>query len=55
MNIDSVQIECFLSAAKHLNFSKAAAFLYISQPVLSRRISKLYQRPGIRTVRKPYI
>ena len=48
MNIDSVQIECFLSAAKHLNFSKAAAFLYISQPVLSRRISKLEEELGFR-------
>ena len=41
MQIDSVQIECFLAAAKHLNFSKAAEHLYISQPVLSRRIARL--------------
>ena len=48
MTFDSVQIECFLSAAKHLNFSKAADFLYISQPVLSRRISKLEQELGVK-------
>lgn len=46
MVIDSVQIECFLAVAKHLSFSKAADFLYISQPVLSRRILKLEQELG---------
>lgn len=46
MQIDSVQIECFLAAAKHLNFSKAAEHLYISQPVLSRRIARLEKELG---------
>lgn len=46
MLIDSVQIECFLCVAKHLNFSKAAEYLYISQPVLSRRIARLEQELG---------
>ena len=46
MNIDSIQIECFLTAAKYMNFSKAAAELYITQPVLSRRISKLESEIG---------
>ncbi|MBP5166079.1 MAG: LysR family transcriptional regulator, partial [Oscillospiraceae bacterium] len=35
------QIEVFLSAAKHQNISKAAAELYISQPALSKTISKI--------------
>ena len=47
MNIDSIQIECFLTAAKYMNFSKAAAELYITQPVLSRRISKLESEIGV--------
>ncbi|MCD8036851.1 MAG: LysR family transcriptional regulator [Clostridiales bacterium] len=47
MLIDSVQVECFLCAAKYLNFSKAADYLYISQPVLSRRILRLEQELGV--------
>lgn len=47
MNIDSMQIESFLAVAKHLNFSKAAAELYLTQPVLSRRISKLEGELGV--------
>ena len=43
MTIDSVQIECFVAASKYLNFSRAANSLYISQPVLSRRIARLEQ------------
>ncbi len=40
MNINSIQIESFLVTVKHMNFSKAAAELYVTQPVLSRRILK---------------
>ncbi|MCI8342815.1 MAG: LysR family transcriptional regulator [Firmicutes bacterium] len=46
MTIDSVQIECFLKAARLLNFSKAAENLFISQPVLSRKISRLEEELG---------
>jgi len=39
--INMRQIEVFLCAAKHQNISKAAAELYISQPALSKTISKM--------------
>lgn len=37
----SLQIQCFLEVAKHLNFSKAADILFISQSSLSRNIIML--------------
>ena len=39
--INMRQIEVFLCAAKHQNISKAAAELFISQPALSKTISKM--------------
>jgi len=39
--MNDLQIRCFLAAAKHMNFSKAAEELYISQPAVSRHIMNL--------------
>ena len=36
-----IQIRCFLEAAKHKSFSKAASLLFISQPTVSRNIGDL--------------
>ncbi len=44
----SVQINCFITAAKYKSFSKAAAALYLSQPTLSRSISSMEEELGIR-------
>ena len=41
------QIECFLEAGKHLNFTKAAQNLYLPQPAVSRYISALEQELGV--------
>lgn len=41
--MNTTQIKCFLTLAETLNFTKAAARLYISQPALSRQISTLEQ------------
>ena len=46
--MDTSQIECFLSAAKHLNFAKTASELCISQPAVSHRISSLENELGVR-------
>jgi len=37
----STQLQCFLVSAEHLNFTRAAEQLYITQPALSRNISSL--------------
>ena len=41
--MNTTQIKCFLTLADTLNFTKAAAKLYISQPALSRQIVTLEQ------------
>lgn len=43
----SFQMDCFLEAAKELNFSRAAQNLFISQPALSRHISALEKELNI--------
>lgn len=50
------QMRCFLAVAKHLNYSRAAEELFISQPTLTYQISQLEKELGfplfIRTSRK---
>ncbi len=41
--MNTTQIKCFLALADTLNFTKAAARLYMSQPGLSRQIASLEQ------------
>ena len=44
--INMHQIEVFLCAAKHQNISRAAEELYISQPALSKTISRIEKDYG---------
>jgi len=44
--VDIKQLQYFLAAAQHLNFSRAAESLYISQPALSYQIAELEQELG---------
>lgn len=41
--MNSTQIRCFLAAAQHRSFSKAAESLYLTQPSVSRYINQLEQ------------
>ena len=41
--MNTTQIKCFLALSETLNFTKAAARLYLSQPALSRQIATLEQ------------
>lgn len=41
MPIDTLQIRCFISVAAHLNFTKAANELFLSQPAISRKVAAL--------------
>ena len=44
--MDIKSLQCFVSVAEHLNFSRAAQSLYISQPSLSIRIHALEEELG---------
>ncbi len=45
--MNTVQVSCFLEAAKYRSFSTAASRLFVSQSTLSRNISMLEQELGI--------
>lgn len=45
--MNTMQIRCFLTAARCLNFTQSANELYISQPALSHNIAALEQEWGI--------
>lgn len=45
--MNSMQINCFLEAAKQKSFSKAATALFISQPTFSRNIAAMEEELGI--------
>ena len=46
--MNTVQINCFMAAAKYGSFSKAASSLYLSQPTFSRNIASLEEELDIR-------
>ena len=50
--INMRQIEVFLTAARHQNISKAAEELFISQPSLSKYISKMESEVGVALFRR---
>ena len=41
------QLRCFVEVAKELNYAKAAANLYISQPAVSRHVIALENDLGV--------
>lgn len=45
--MNTIQIDCFMEAAKYRSFSAAAARLFVSQSTLSRNISLLEQELGV--------
>ena len=45
--MDIFNMQCFLSAAEHLNLSKAATQMHITQPAMSVQIKKLEQEIGV--------
>ena len=47
MQINSSQVQCFLAVARTQNFTRAAQELYLSQPVLSRKIASWEEDLGL--------
>ena len=46
--MNTVQLECFVSVAEHLNFSKASKVLKITQPAVSHQIQTLEEELGVK-------
>lgn len=46
--MNSFQIKCFLTTVIHMNFSRAAQELFISQPAISRHIVNLERELGVK-------
>ena len=48
--MNTVQLECFITVAEHLNFSRASEILRITQPAVSHQIRTLEGELGVKTV-----
>lgn len=46
--MNTVQLECFVAVAEHLNFSKASRALKITQPAVSHQIHTLEEELGVK-------
>lgn len=50
--MNTVQLECFMTVAEYLNFSKAADFLKITQPAVSHQINSLEDELGTKLFKR---
>lgn len=50
--MNTVQLECFIAVAEHLNFSKASEALRITQPAVSHQIRALEEELGVKLFRR---
>ena len=50
--MNTIQLECFLSVAEHLNFSRASEELKITQPAVSHQIRSLEEELGVKLFRR---
>lgn len=46
--MNTIQLECFVTVAKHLNFSKASEELKITQPAVSHQIRSLEEELNVK-------
>ena len=46
--MNTIQLECFISVAEHLNFSRASEELKITQPAVSHQIRTLEEELGVK-------
>ena len=50
--MNTVQLECFIAVAEHLNFSKASEALRITQPAVRHQIRALEEELGVKLFRR---
>lgn len=50
--MNTIQLECFISVAHHLNFSRASEELKITQPAVSHQIQALEEELGVKLFRR---
>ncbi len=50
--MNTMQLECFISVAEHLNFARAAEHLNISQPAVSHQINSLENELGTKLFKR---
>lgn len=50
--MNTIQLECFMSVADHLNFARAAEELHISQPAVTHQIASLEAELGTKLFRR---
>ena len=51
--MNTVQLECFVTVAEHLNFSKASRVLKITQPAVSHQIQTLEEELDVKLINYP--
>ena len=50
--MNTIQLECFLAVAEHLNFSRASEVLRITQPAVSHQIQSLEEELGVKLFKR---
>lgn len=50
--MNTIQLECFITVAEHLNFSKASEILKITQPAVSHQIRTLETELGVKLFKR---
>ena len=50
--MNTIQLECFIAVAEHLNFSRASEELKITQPAVSHQIQALEEELGVKLFRR---
>ena len=50
--MNTIQLECFITVAEHLNFSRASEILKITQPAVSHQIRSLEEELGVKLFKR---
>ena len=50
--MNTIQLECFIAVAEHLNFSRASQALKITQPAVSHQIQSLEEELEVKLFRR---